>query len=218
VKTKTIIIIAAWNEEKYIEKVVQQTKKIHSKVLVVDDGSTDKTAALAKKAGALVLTHKKNKGKGAAARTGCDYAIQKAYDTIILMDADGQHLPSDIPRFLKALKGNDIVFGYRTQSKKAPLILTIGNWGLNTLMWIIFGVHIKDSQSGYRAFTAKAYKQIRWKSNDYGMESEMIYRAKGLQYKQIAIQRIYLDKTKGTNPLDGFKILWKMIGWKLKGK
>ncbi len=215
---KAIVIIPAWNEEKYIEQVVKKVKKIHSSVLVVDDGSTDKTTKLAKKAGAIVLTQKRNKGKGAAARKGCDYALKNGFDTIILMDADGQHLPKDIPRFIKALKGKDMVFGCREKNKYAPWVLTIGNWGLTILTRILFGMNIKDTQSGFRAFTTKAYKQLRWKSNDYGMESEMIFRAKGLDYTEIEIKRIYLDRTKGTSPIHGFRILKQMIAWKLKGR
>ncbi len=216
---KTIVVIPAWNEAKYIGSVVEKTKKINPLVLVVDDGSKDNTTSIAKEKGAIVISHKKNKGKGAAARTGCDYALQKGFDNIILMDADGQHLPKDIPRFIRMLNKNDIVFGYRERNKNSPRILTLGNWGLTLISQILFGMKIKDTQSGYRAFSKKAYQQIRWNSNDYGMESEMIYKAKGLAYAQIPIKRIYLDKNKGTSPIDGFfKIFPQMIKWKCSKK
>ena len=211
------IIIPAWNESKHIFDVVKRTKKIISDVIVVDDGSKDNTTELAKKAGATVLTHITNLGKGAAAKTGCDYAYKKGFDVFILMDADGQHLPEDIPRFLKALETKDIVFGYRESNKNAPQVLTFGNWVLTTLSKILFGMPLKDTQSGYRAFTKKTYKKIRWTATDYAMESEMIYKAQGLSFKQIPIQRIYLDNAKGTTVLHGIKIGWQMIKWKLLG-
>lgn len=216
---KTIVVIPAWNEEKHIEQIVKKTKKIITHVLVVDDGSKDNTGALAKKAGARVLVQQQNSGKGAAARAGCDDASKNKYANIILMDADGQHKPKDIPRFLRKLQTNDIVFGYREQSKDAPWLLTLGNWGLTQISHLLFGINIKDTQCGYRAFTREAYEQIRWENNHYGMESEMIYRAKGLKYTQIPIKRIYLDKTKGAGLLDGFfKIFPLMIQLKIKGK
>lgn len=214
---KVAIIIPAWNESKHIYDVVKRTKKVHSDVIVVDDGSKDTTTELAKRAGATSLRHILNMGKGAAAKTGCDYAYQKGYDVLILMDADGQHLPEDIPRFLEALKGKDIVFGYRESNKNAPLLMNIGNWGLTKMSEILFGMPLKDTQSGYRAFTRKAYKRIRWKSTDYAMESEMIYKAQQLRFAQIPIKRIYLDNEKGTTVIHGLKIGWQMIKWKLLG-
>lgn len=214
---KVAIVIPAWNESKHIYDVVKRTQKVVSDIIVVDDGSKDNTTELAKKAGATTLTHIINMGKGAAAKTGCDFAYKKGYDILILMDADGQHMPEDIPRFLKALEKKDIVFGYREQNKNAPIIMTFGNWFLTTASQILFGMAIKDTQSGFRAFTKKAYKKIKWNSTDYAMESEMIYRAQGLKFSQIPIKRIYLDNEKGTTVWHGIKIGWQMLKWKLIG-
>ena len=155
-------------------------------------------------------------GKGCAARTGCDYAYKEGYEQIVLMDADGQHNPNDTPRFLKELEKVDLVFGYR-KGGKAPFVLRFGNWGLTWLTKILFGMAIIDTQSGFRAFNRKAYRQIKWKSSGYGMESEMIYRAKGLKYSQIPIKKIYLDVDKGTTAIHGVKIGIQMLKWKLFG-
>lgn len=220
--TQIAIIIPAWNEEKHIAKVVKRVlktiskHKIDAKIIVVNDGSKDKTKQEAKKAGAhIVLSHKVNLGKGGAAKTGCDYAYKKQFKTIILMDADGQHEPEDMPRFLKALKGKDIVYGYRTSKGKSPLTMRIGNWGLTFLTKFLFGIRIKDTQSGYRAMSMKTYKKVRWESNMYGMETEMIVKGKKLKYNQIPIKTIYLDDYKGTTPIDGVKILIQMIRWRI---
>lgn len=219
---KIAAIMPAWNEEKHISEVIKRVKavaiknKLELDLIVVDDGSTDNTSKESKKAKAdFVLKHIINLGKGNAARTGCDFAYKEKYTTIILMDSDGQHEPEDIPRFLEALKNTDIVYGYRTSEGKSPMLMNIGNWGLTFLTKIMFGSKIRDTQSGYRAFRKKIYKQIRWESKQYGMETEMIVNAKGLKYKEIPIKTIYLDNYKGTTPVHGIKILIQMIKWKL---
>ena len=213
------IIIPAYNEARHIKDVLQATTKIHlaKNIIVVSDGSKDKTADIAKKLKVQVIDLKKNKGKGNAARKGCDLAYKQGYEIFILMDADGQHLPEDIPRFLEAIKENDLVFGYRYEGN-SPFIYKLGNWGLTMISWILSGMYIKDTQSGFRAFTRKAYKRIKWHANDYFMESEMIFRAKILQCTQIPIQKIYTKtskgKDKGTTVFTGLKIRWNMIKWK----
>ena len=98
-----------------------------------------------------------------------------------------------------------------------PAVLRFGNWFINFATKILYSMDLKDTQSGYRALTADAYKKVRWKANDYSMESEMIANAgkNHLKYKEIPIQTIYSDKYKGTTVIDGIKIVSKMIWWKL---
>jgi glycosyltransferase involved in cell wall biosynthesis len=216
------IIIPAYNEEKQIGGIIRRAKHAcpQGDVIVVNDGSKDRTARIAREEGAILIDRKQNSGKGSVARIGCDYAYNKNYEKLILMDADGQHQPEDIPRFLKMLEGADIIFSYRV-GKKQPVIYRIGNWGLNRISLVLYGIHIKDTQSGFRAFNRKAYKQIRWASTRYSMESEMIARAKNLRYRQIPIKKIYSSEHKGTDKgtsvKTGLEIGWKMIVWKIKG-
>lgn len=216
------IVIPAYNEEKQIGAIIRRAKHAcpQGKIIVVNDGSKDRTAIIAREEGAILIDRKQNKGKGSVARTGCDYAYNKNYEKIILMDADGQHQPEDIPRFLKSIENADLIFSYRV-GKKQPFIYRFGNWGLNLMSKILFGIHIKDTQSGFRAFNRKAYQQIRWASNRYAMESEMIARAKNLRYRQIPIKKIYSEHhkgaDKGTSVKTGLGIGWKMIGWKILG-
>ena len=110
-----------------------------------------------------------------------------------------------------------MVFSYRKASKKMPMVLRFGNWFISTTAGIIYNVKITDTQSGFRAFSAEAYKKIRWDASDYSMESEMISRVgkQRLKYVQIPIQTIYSDRYKGTTVLDGMKIVLNMIWWKL---
>ncbi len=210
-------VIAAYNEEKHVRNVVIETKKFCSNVVVVDDGSKDNTSNEAENAGATVLRHIINLGKGAAMKTGCDYAVKKGAKTLVLLDADGQHEPKEIPEFVKALEGHDIIYGYRKIRKKMPLILKLGNGSIGLFTRILFNENLKDTQCGYRAMTSRAYKKVRWKSSNYAMESEMIANAgkHKLKYKEIPIETIYSDKYKGTTVIDGVKIVMNMIFWRL---
>jgi len=212
------VVIPAHNEAKHIADVLQKTKQYAQNILVVDDGSTDNTAGIAKKTRVRVLQLQKNQGKGAALRTGCDYAMKHGAKAIITMDADGQHAPAKLPAFAKALQGNDIVFGQRLFAKQMPWLYRVGNWGLDMLTWLLGGIHLRDTQCGYRAFTAHVYKKIRWAATKYSIESEVVVRtAKNkLKYTTVQVPTIYHEKNKGTTPLDGIKILWNLIKLRLQ--
>lgn len=212
------VVIAAYNEEKHIAAVINETRKFCKNIIVVDDGSKDKTCQIAKSKGVTALKHVINLGKGAAVKTGCDFALQKGAEVLLLIDADGQHEPKEIPRFLKELKNKDIVFGYRKFTKKMPIIMRFGNKFINATTKLLYGIELKDTQCGYRALTAKAYKKVRWNSTGYPMESEMIANAgkNKLKYTEIPIRTIYSDKYKGTTVIDGVKIVLNMLLWRLK--
>jgi glycosyltransferase involved in cell wall biosynthesis len=214
----TYAVIPAYNEEKTITQVVEHTRLYVHCVIVADDGSHDETARRAEEAGAVVLRHDVNMGKGAALKTGCDYALMNGAECIVVLDADGQHDPHEIPRFLAALQHHDIVFGSRQFTKEMPWILKMGNKGLNMLVRLLYGIQLHDTQSGFRAFTAETYRNVRWKSTDYSMESEMIARAgtHHLSYKELIIGTKYLDRYKGTTVVDGMKIGLNMILWRLR--
>lgn len=216
-KNNVYIIIPAYNEGKRILDVIKKVREYAKNIVVVDDGSKDNTYNIAKKTSVDVLKHIINLGKGAALKTGCDYAIKKGAKKLVVMDADGQHDPSEIPNFIKNLNNVDIVFGYRTL-KKMPLILKVGNWFINESTKLLYGLDLRDTQGGYRAFRSNCYKKIRWRANDYSMESEMIANVgkHRLRYKEVPVKTIYEDKYKGTTVLDGIKIVFNMVLWKLK--
>ena len=216
-KSKVFAVIPAHNEEKHIGGIVRQIKKYVNNVVVVDDGSKDRTKAIAKKSKAVVLRHIVNLGKGVAVKTGCDYAVKHNADFLIIIDADAQHDPKEIPKFLASIKKHDVVLAYRKISRNMPVVLRFGNWFINKTIRFLYGVKIRDSQCGYRAFTSGAYKKLRWKSSDYSMESEMIARIgkHSLSYAEVPIETIYSDKYKGTTILDGIKIVFNLLLWKL---
>lgn len=211
------VVIPAHNEEKTIEKVIGKIKKYLTNIVVIDDGSIDNTHNLAKKSKVTVLKHLLNLGKGAALKTGCDYAIKQNAKILVVLDADGQHDPAEIPNFIKNLKNKDIVFSYRKQYKKMSLVLKFGNHFINQTTKLLYGINLKDTQSGYRAFTVDSYKKIRWNASDYSMESEMITNVSkhNLKYIEIPIKTIFSDKYKGTTVLDGIKIVFDMVWWRL---
>ena len=213
---KVWAVIPARNEQKNIAEIIKKTKKYVGKVVIVDDGSTDNTRELAEKSGAIVLGHIVNLGKGAALKTGCDYAFKNGAKYIIALDADSQHKPEDIPRFIDKLQKYDVVFSYRKASGKMPIVLRFGNWFISNAAKALYGIGLNDTQCGFRAFSKEAYKKIRWNASDYSMESEMIARAgkQRLKYVQIPIQTIYSDRYKGTTIIDGMKIVTNMFWWK----
>ena len=210
-------VIPACNEENNITNIIKKTKEYVDEVIVIDDGSKDKTKEFAEKADAIVLRHLVNLGKGAALKTGCDFAIKKGAKFVIALDADAQHNPDDIPRFIEKLRKYDMVFGYRKTSRKMPLVLHFGNWFISTIVNILYGIKLNDTQCGFRAFSKEAYGKIRWSAADYSMESEMISRAgkQRLKYVQIPIKTVYSDRYKGTTIIDGIKIVLNMFWWKL---
>jgi len=210
-------VIAAKNEEKHIAKVIRDTKKHVDKIVIVDDGSTDNTNEIATKSGAIVLTHLVNLGKGAAIKTGCEYARDNKADIIVLLDADHQHEPKDIPKLITSLKKSQIVFGVRKKRKNMPLVLKFGNWFINSVTRTLYGVKIVDTQCGFRVFRAKIYPLLKWRSSNYSLESEMIANVgkKRLKYTQVPISTIYSDKYKGTTIIDGVKIVGNLLWWKI---
>ena len=212
-----VVIIPAYNEGKTIFEVITKTKKFAQSIVVVDDGSQDNTAAEAMKAGAMVLQHKVNLGKGAALKTGCDYAHQQGVQKIVTMDADGQHDPKEIPSFIKALEEYEIAFGSRKTPESMPFVFKFGNRVITQTLQTLYGVTVEDSQCGYRSFRRETYPHIRWEARDYYVETEMAIRVgkKKMKHTTIAIETIYADRYKGTTVLDGVSIVLKMIGWKL---
>ncbi len=214
----TIAVIPAYNESARISPVISRTQQYVDKVIVVDDHSRDNTLAVAKQAGATAVRLATNMGAGFATRVGCDIAVEQGADIMVTLDADGQHDPSEIPKLIKPLKEVDIVFGSRPRNESMPAIKRIGNWGLSLACRLLFGIGIKDSQTGYHAFTKGAYEKIRWTSNRYGVVSEFVANVAkaNLAYKEVEVKTIYTDKQAGMRKRDAVKSIINMISWRLK--
>ncbi|EKF87142.1 glycosyltransferase family 2 protein [Methanobacterium formicicum] len=193
---RIITIIPAYNEENTIAHVVNGVKK-YSDVLVVDDGSTDETSALAITAKSNVLKHNKNIGKGAAIKTGLKSAISDDYDLMVLLDGDCQHDPRCIPLLLDGMEGVDLLIGSRFLNmppQHMPLQRRLSNGITTRLIRFVTGYHITDSQCGFRVISKKAapfFVDIPY--NDYVYESEVLCRASenNLVVSERPIQCIY---------------------------
>jgi glycosyltransferase involved in cell wall biosynthesis len=217
------IIIPARNEESSVGRVLTALNDSPlagvgtRRVFVIDDGSTDGTAAVARAAGASVLRHRANLGKGAALLTGCEAALGAGSDLIALMDADGQHEAADLPRLLQPLLDNeaDLVLAARRFSRQMPPAMRLGNWGLSRAFALLFRRHMVDTQCGLRAFRAAAYPRLRWTTPGYGVETEMLIRAvrSHLRIAEVAIATVYHDRYKGTTVTDGVRIFGQMLRW-----
>ncbi|MBC7119307.1 MAG: glycosyltransferase family 2 protein [Methanobacteriaceae archaeon] len=173
---KIVIIIPAYNEEAKIGEVVKEAIK-YGDVIVVDDGSTDNTSILAKKAGASVIKHVKNKGKGAAIKTGIRAIINSGYDVIVLMDGDGQHDPQYIESLASRINGAHIIIGSRFMDdiSKMPLHRRFSNRITTYLLDYLTGYQLTDSQSGFKAISAdQAQLLLEIPYDDYIYESELI--------------------------------------------
>jgi glycosyltransferase involved in cell wall biosynthesis len=200
-------LIPAYNEARYIGDVVKRTLR-HLPVVVIDDGSSDGTGAAAALAGAKVLSHGKNQGKGKALLTGFDYAINRGVDAAITLDADGQHDPDEIPLFIDAFRAGkgDIIIGQR-QYSQMPAKSRFGNRFGSFLLRLAMGRPIPDNQSGYRLFSQEAMQKVRPTSTRFEAEVEMLLRADfaGLTVGWVPIQTIYNDKKSHYRP-----IAWKL--------
>lgn len=193
---KFITIIPAYNEEAAINKVVSSSLK-YSDVLVVDDGSSDQTGGLSRQAGARVIKHTKNKGKGAAIKSGIEYALKEEYQAMIMLDGDGQHDPQFIPGSMNKLNDADFIICSRFLEgppRKMALGRKISNKLTTSLLRYTTGYHVTDSQCGFRAFSDKAARIfLSIPYDDYEFESEMLYLASlnKLTIKEMAIPSSY---------------------------
>lgn len=214
----TALVLPVYNESRYLAKLIQEAKEYVDMVITVDDGSRDDSHNIAQKAGAISLRHRVNLGKAAALKTGAEAAIKLKADIIIFMDSDGQHLPKDMPRFIEPIEkdGIQIVIGGRKGGHKMPFVRSLGNRSLEVAVHVLFGITIKDIQSGYRAFRSDVYDKLKWSSQGYHADAEMTVRTGKyhLKYKQIDIDTIYHDDFKGMTVVDGLKLLFQIFLWR----
>src|SRR3989475_6740786 len=186
--------------------------------IVVDDGSSDATAAVAADCGAYVLRHLTNLGVGAATRTGLRAALTLGANIIVTMDGDGQHDPTEIERLVRCLVEGpfDVVIGSRLLTPQGmPASRFAANLLLNAVTFLVYGQIVSDSQSGFKAFSRTALEQLELRSSGYEICSEIIgeiYR-KELRYKSLPIKAVYTDysRGKGQHFLNGVNLLLELF-------
>ncbi len=209
---KVVALIPALNAERTLPHVLAETRKQIAPVIVIDDGSSDRTGDVARAGGAIVLRHAVNRGKGAALKTGFAWALENGCDGVITLDADGQHLPSEIPKFLAA--SGDLIIGGRAHLFQHMLprrrnANRFSAWCISKCA----GVRIPDSQSGFRFYSAKLLREVQLRADGFDMESEVIVRAGrgGFRIETIPIELGFVDgiSTSHFKPLkDTLRIAW----------
>ncbi len=211
-----VILVPAYNEARFIGDVVKGALK-YGPVVVIDDGSSDETGAVAALAGAKVIAHAVNRGKGKALDTGFRYAVQRKMAAAITLDADGQHDPDEIPQFIAAFRAGrgDIIIGQRDFSQM-PAKNQFGNRTGTFLLGLAMGRPIPDNQSGYRLLSRPVMEAIRTDATRFEAEVELLLRAQlaGFQMAWIPIKTIYNDKVSHFRPLHDSWLFLKMV-WRI---
>jgi len=222
---KLFVIFPAFNEARAIGRVIKETRGILKNLsdlqvclVVVDDGSQDKTSLEAKKARVTVLRHVLNRGLGGALSTGLAYAKKHQADIMVTIDSDGQHDPHDIIKGLKPIQENkaDVVIGSRLLGQKGmPWDRIIISWAGSLITFFLFRIWTSDSQSGFRVFNKKAIEKIEIKTQGMEVSSELFGEMKkhGLRFSEVPIQVIYTDysRSKGQSNLNAVQVLLKLM-------
>ena len=204
---KITIGIPAYNEEKNIASIITKLKNITDSIIVCDDGSSDMTSEISKNLGAVVISHKKNMGYGAAIRTIFQKSVELDSDILVTFDADGQHRIDDVNKILQPLENNeaDIVIGSRflDNESKVPNYRKIGIKVITQVTNASLKKKLTDSQSGFRAYNKQALTQISPSEMGMGISTEILIKAsnKGLRIAEIPITILYHDDASTHNPV-----------------
>ncbi len=215
-KGSILVVIPAFNEELTIGSVVLGALKYTDKVIVVDDGSNDRTGELARLAGAEVLRQVTNTGKACALLRGLKAASKEDRPVTIMMDADGQHRAEDIPSIAGPVLDDkaDLVIGSRFigSEEDIPRFRVYGQKVINSLSNAGASVELTDSQSGLRALSRRALKNLDFSSDGYNIESDMIahFVEKGLTITEVPITARYdvPERAQEGLDLDGARVAW----------
>ena len=215
---RTCVIIPSHNEAKEIGALIRDIRKQGLEVFVIDDGSSDDTSAIAKENGATVLRNEINQGKGASLVKGFDFALGKGFDAVITMDGDGQHLPQDIPYFMRLAEFSDsaIIIGNRMlKTKNMPLVRILTNKFMSWLISLVAGQNIPDTQCGYRLIKKEVLEKVKLKTVKYETESEMLIKASrsGFKIESVPIETVYRGEISRVHPVrDTLRFIKFIIG------
>lgn len=210
-------VIPALNEEARIAGVVRDVMPHVNHVIVVNDGSTDRTEEVAKDAGARVVSHRYNCGAGAATMTGLEAARRLGFDTAVTIDADGQHDPKDIPRLLALIEGGaDLAIANRFGRKNViPRIRRIFNAVGNLLTFVVTGLYLGDSQCGFKAFGPRALKEVELRMPGFEFCTEIVREAARNKWRiaDVPTKVLYSEYTlaKGQSFSNGVRTAMKIL-------
>ncbi|MDR3211889.1 MAG: glycosyltransferase family 2 protein [Planctomycetota bacterium] len=210
-------LIPAYQEERHIAEVVERTRQYLPRVLVVDDGSRDATNALARQAGAEVLLNAMNLGKGASLFRGLTHLFATGAEAVVCLDADGQHAPEEIPRFLELAPTADLVVGNRmANSAGMPWVRLMTNRFTSRVISLLAGVAVPDTQCGFRLVSQTAWKAVTLTTRNYDFEGEMVVAMgrQGLRITAVPVSTIYNDEKSSISPVVDtirfFRMAWRL--------
>jgi glycosyltransferase involved in cell wall biosynthesis len=213
---KIIAGMPAFNESKYVGTMVLATRQYVNEVIVVDDGSSDETSKIAQLAGAHVVTHERNQGYGATIKSILAEAKKLGADVLVILDADAQHSPKDIPNILQPiLNGYDMVIGSRQkQASKITFFRRIGQKVILNSVNILSKTELTDSESGFRAFSRKAIESLELKEKGMAISAETVAEALRLKLKitEVPISITYSKDSSTLNPVShGLGVFTRII-------
>ena len=204
-RTTVGAIIPAYFEEKHIADVVRRTRVQLDHVLVVDDGSTDGTADRAREAGADVIVHPQNRGKGVSIQTGMRHWLGRDLEYVLILDGDGQHLPEEVDRFLRAASaGAKLLVGTRMKDVSSmPLLRRMVNRYMSGRISRLCGQRIPDTQCGFRMLHRDLILDLLDGANRFEYETEMLIVAsrKGCRIESVPITTVYSDEVSSIHPM-----------------
>ena len=219
IRSQTAAVIPAYQDEKHIGDIVCRTRERLNDVLVVDDGSSDRTAQRAREAGAEVIVHTQNRGKGEAIKTGLGHWLGREVTWVSLLDSDGQHLPEEIDRFLTAAAGATqatFLIGNRMNNLTGmPFIRRVVNRYMSRQISRLCGQEIPDTQCGFRMLNRQLVPELLSGGNRFEYETEVLIIAsrKGYRIESVPITTVYSDQVSKIHPMRDavrfLKLMWR---------
>lgn len=215
-----LVLIPVYNAAKYLPDLIARCRRYicNDNLLLVNDGSTDGSVEIMQKEHVNYISFPVNRGKGAALKAGFDFAIANGYRSVLTIDADLQHLPEEIPRFLALDNGRRLVMGTRTIHLS---VMPLGRWLSNNLTSIIISAfstqRVRDSQSGYRLIPTALLRELPLQSIRYDLESEMLFKAGyvGCEIAEAPISTVYEGSLSYINPFKDtgrfIRQIWRRI-------
>jgi glycosyltransferase involved in cell wall biosynthesis len=219
IRSQTAAVIPAYQDEKHIGDIVRRTRERLDHVLVVDDGSSDRTAQRAREAGAEVIVHNQNRGKGEAIKTGLGHWLGREVTWVSLLDSDGQHLPEEIDRFLTAAAGATqatFLIGSRMNNLTGmPFIRRVVNRYMSRQISRLCRQEIPDTQCGFRMLNRQLVPELLSGGNRFEYETEVLIIAsrKGYRIESVPITTVYSDQVSKIHPMRDavrfLKLMWR---------
>ena len=219
IRSQTAAVIPAYQDEKHIGDIVRRTRERLDHVLVIDDGSTDQTAQRAREAGAEVIVHSENRGKGEAIKTGLGHWLSQEVTWVTLLDSDGQHLPEEIDRFIAAADaatGPTFFIGNRMNDVAGmPFVRRVVNRYMSGGISRACEQQIPDTQCGFRMLDRQLIPELLGGGHRFDYETEVLIIAsrKGYRIESVPITTVYTDQVSKIHPMRDairfFKLMWR---------